>query len=540
MVTTGAVDPGEAGPPPVGSPVANTRLYVLDQHLRLVPAGVAGELWVGGAQVARGYAGRPALTAERFVADPAGADGDRLYRTGDRARWRADGRLEFVGRADEQVKVRGFRVEPGEVEAVLAAHPGVAAAAVAAFGSGADRRLAAYLVPADPRAGLPPAGEVQDFARERLPQFMVPSVVTEVASLPLTPNGKLDRAALPEPEVTPSGEFCAPSTPTEELLAGVWARVLGVAAVGAGDSFFALGGHSLLATRVISRVREVFGAEVALAALFDHPTVAGLAAVIDGSARGAAAPPIGPAGRDRRLPLSFAQQRLWFLDQLDPGSTEYNMSISARLPGNLDAAALGASLTAITARHEVLRTRLVTGPDGVAYQAIDPPSPFWLPVADVSGEAGPLAAARALAASDADAPFDLTAGPLIRACLVRLSADDHVLALSVHHVVFDEWSAGVLRRELAALYQAFRAGEQPLPPPRVQYADFAVWPGRCWRASWRTGGSSWPGCRCWSCPPTGRDRRSGRAPARWPGSPSPRRPWTVCGSGPATAARRCS
>jgi amino acid adenylation domain-containing protein len=476
--STAPVDPGSGVAPPIGSPVANTRVFVVDRWLNVVPAGVAGELLIGGAGVARGYGGRAALTAGRFVADWFAGDGSRLYRSGDRVRWRADGVLEFLGRFDDQVKVRGFRVEPGEVEAVLAAHRGVRAAVVTVAGDAQDGRLVAYLVPADQSAGMPPAGELRSFAAARLPEFMVPSVFTELASLPLTPSGKLDRGALPAPDAARpglAGGYVAPSSPAQELLAGVWAQVLGLERVGVHDSFFELGGHSLLATQVVSRVRGVFGAEVALAALFDHPTVAGLAAVIEAGAGGLAGPPVTPVGRGGWLPLSFAQQRLWFIDQLEPGSVEYNVPMPVRL-GRVDVAALGAALSGVVARHEVLRTRLVTGPGGVAGQVIDPPGGFWLAVADVSGAGDPAGAAQRLVAADAVAGFDLAGGPLLRAVLVRVGAGEHVLVLAAHHVVTDEWSMGILRRELVALYQAFGRGEaDPLPPLGVQYADYAVW-----------------------------------------------------------------
>ncbi len=286
------VGPDRGAAPPIGRPLANTRAYVLDAHLNPVPAGVAGELFIGGIQVARGYGGRAALTAQRFVADPFAADGGRLYRSGDRVRWVAGkdtGRgaeLEFLGRADDQVKVRGFRVEPGEVELALEAHPGVAAAAVAGDGPAGQTRLAAYLVPADPARGVPSVDELRAYLKQRLPEFMVPAVFTEMASLPLTVSGKLDRAALPPPDAVPRGPavgFVPPSTPTEELLAGILAQVLGVERVGVRDGFSDLGGHSLLATRVISRVRSVFGIDIPVAALFDQPTVAGMAAVIEGA-----------------------------------------------------------------------------------------------------------------------------------------------------------------------------------------------------------------------------------------------------------------
>jgi amino acid adenylation domain-containing protein len=471
-----ALDPNSEGVPPIGEPIANTRVYVLDRYLNPVPVGVAGELFIAGTGVARGYGGRPALTAERFIADPFAADGSRMYRSGDRVRWRADGQLEFVGRADEQVKVRGFRIEPGEIEAVLAGHPGIQAAVVTAFGEDGDRRLAAYLVPADTATGIPALAELREHVLRRLPEYMVPAVFTELAGLPLTPNGKVDRAALPAPDGVRPGEYVSPTTPAEELLAGIWAQVLDVDRVGAEDNFFELGGHSLLATQVISRIREVFEVEVPLSALFDRRTVRGLATVLEESVTGVVVPPVTPVGRDQLPPLSFAQQRLWFLDQFQPGSIEYIVPMRLRWSGVLDVAALGAALSGVVARHEVLRTRLVTGTDGVAHQVIDPPSPVPLPVADVSGELDPLRVVERLIAADAMVPFDLAGEPLIRALLIRVAADEHVLALSVHHVVSDEWSGRILRRELSVLYEAFLDGRpDPLPPLAVQYADFAVW-----------------------------------------------------------------
>ena len=271
MSVTVAVDPGGAGAPPIGSPVANTRVYVLDRCLEPVPAGVGGELFLGGAQLARGYHARPALTAERFVADRFGGGGGRLYRTGDLVRWRPGGVLEYLGRADEQVKVRGFRVEPGEVEAALAGHPAVAAAVVAAFGRDTGARLAAWLVPASPAAGIPAAGELRAFLSERLPEFMIPAAFTELAVLPLTPNGKLDRAALPAPDAGHpelAGGYVAPRTETERVLAGIWAQVLGLDRVGVEDNFFDLGGDSIISIQVVVRARE-FGIHLTAAQMFE-------------------------------------------------------------------------------------------------------------------------------------------------------------------------------------------------------------------------------------------------------------------------------
>ncbi|MEU9191384.1 amino acid adenylation domain-containing protein [Streptomyces sp. NPDC048484] len=477
----GVVEDGvvEDGVPSIGTPIANTRVYVLDKRLHPVPAGVAGELFISGRPVARGYGGRPALTAERFLPDPFRADGSRMYRTGDRVRWLPEGRLEFLGRADDQVKVRGFRIEPGEVEAVLTAHPRVGSAAVTAFGEGTARHLVAHLVPADPSEGIPDVAELRAFTQESLPAHMVPSAVIELAALPLTGNGKTDRAALPPPDgVRPTrAGYAEPATPAEELLAGIWAQVLGLDRVGAEDDFFELGGHSLLATQVLSRVRDVFGAEVPLAALFDQRTVRGLAGVVEGRAtQGEAPPPILAVDRDEPLPLSFAQQRLWFLNQMEPGSAEYNAPSSMKWSGALDVRALTAALTAVVTRHEILRTRLVAGPDGVPHQVIDPPAPAPLPVIDVSAATDPLSAARRLTTADATTPFDLATGPLLRSALIRIRPDEHLLVLTLHHVVVDDWSVRILRREVSALYEAFAAGEpDPLAPLAVQYADFTVW-----------------------------------------------------------------
>ncbi|MEU7876520.1 amino acid adenylation domain-containing protein, partial [Dactylosporangium sp. NPDC049140] len=457
-----AVDEVTAGAPvTLGSPIAGTRWLVLDASLREVPAGVVGELYIGGAGVARGYLGRPELTAERFVAD---RDGARLYRTGDLVRWRSDGRPEFLGRADFQVKVRGFRIELGEVEAAIRDQAGVSAAVVVADGS----RLVAYVVGQCSVDGL----------RERLPDYMVPAVFVEMTSLPLNANGKVDRKALPAPEApAATRDYVAPRTPAEEVLAGVWGELLDAPRVGLFDDFFALGGHSLLATRVVSRIRSLFSVEVPVAALFDAPTVAGLAAAIEAAAPGSSAPAIVPVARDRALPLSFAQQRLWFLAQFDPDSVEYNTPARIRLAGDVSVAAVAEALTALVARHEVLRTRLVADADGVPYQVIDPPVPFDVRVVDLSDADHPHSAARTWIDAQAAVPFDLATGPLLRAALLRLAADEHVLALTMHHVVGDEWSEGVLRRELEALY----AGDELAPLP-VQYADFAVW-----QRAWLTG-----------------------------------------------------
>jgi amino acid adenylation domain-containing protein len=466
---------GGDGVVPIGRPVWNTALYVLDAGLQPVPVGVPGELYIGGVQVARGYLGRAAMTAERFVPDPFSvAGGARLYRTGDRARWRAAGAIEYLGRLDFQVKVRGFRIELGEIEAALRRHESVADCVVMARAEADEQRLVAYVV------GEVDADEVRAHLRGSLPEYMVPSAFVFLQALPLTPNGKLDRKALPAPDLAPAEErYVAPRTPAEEVLAGIWAEVLRLERVGVEESFFDLGGHSLLVTRVVSRVRELLGVELPLRALFEGPTVAELAGRVEELRRAGlpVLPPVVPAGRTGALPLSFAQERLWFIDRLDPGSAVYNVPVARRLGGALDEAALERALGEIVRRHEALRTTF-TEVDGSPVQVIAPFVGFALPVEDLSGlsEADREAAVRRRAGEEARRPFDLSAGPLFRAALLRLGADDHVLLISMHHVVSDGWSMGVLFRELAVLYEAYRdGGESPLAELAVQYADYAVW-----------------------------------------------------------------
>jgi amino acid adenylation domain-containing protein len=476
---------------PIGRPLPGVRAMLLDRRLRPVPVGVPGELAIGGAGLARGYLDRPDLTAERFVPDPLAEEpGARIYRTGDRARWRADGSLEFLGRADDQVKIRGFRVELGEVEAALARHPAVRGAAVTVWGE-TDRRLAAYGVLSE--SGAATGSELRSWLRERLPEALVPSAVVLLDAFPTTPGGKVDRRALPRPEAMGEEDEAggAPRHPLEETLAVVWARLLGVERVGIHRSFFDLGGHSLLATQLVSRVREVLGVEVPLRDLFEAPTVAGFTRRVEAALReraGAGVPPLVPVPRDGELPLSFAQERLWFIDQLQPGNAVYNMPSAVRLSGPLAPAALAGALTALVARHEVLRTSFpVTA--GRPRQEIAPPSPFPLPVVDLSALPDPRQAAVRLAAAEARRPFDLARGPLLRAGLARLGADDHLLLATMHHSVSDGWSMGIFVRELSALYGsalhqglADEGAPPELPPLPVQYADFAAW-----QRSWLTG-----------------------------------------------------
>ena len=466
--------PAEPGVPPIGPPVANTRLFVLDGWLGPVPAGVTGELYIAGVQLARGYARRPGLTAERFVACPFGVAGERMYRTGDLARWTPGGELIFAGRADEQVKVRGFRIEPGEVEAVLAACPGVARAAVTVREDRpGDRRLAGYVVSATAGDDTA-AGQLAEAAREhaaaRLPEYMVPSAIVVLPELPLTPNGKVNRKALPAPDYVAAGSGRGPATMEEEILCGIFADVLGLELVGPEDDFFALGGHSLLAVRVASRVRAVLGAELAVRTVFEAPTAAGLAVRL--AAAGPARAPLTARTRPEPVPLSFAQQRLWFIGQLEGPSALYNNPVALRLTGELDTGALGAAIADVAGRHEVLRTVFPADGGQPCQQVLDPAGLDWqLPVTPVAGPdlAGVVAGICA-------EPFDLAVQVPLRARLLRLGADQHVLVAVIHHIATDGWSAGILARDLGTAYAARRAGQAPgWAPLPVQYADYAIW-----------------------------------------------------------------
>ncbi|HEY0169967.1 MAG TPA: amino acid adenylation domain-containing protein [Pyrinomonadaceae bacterium] len=469
--------------PPLGDAVAGAQLFVLDSRLRPVPAGVVGELYVGGAGVARGHLNRAVETALGFIPHPfSQSPGARLYRTGDLARQAGDGRLEYVGRVDTRVTVRGYRVELEEVEAVLGLHPAVRRAAVRLWEDEAGRRhLVAYVL-GEPGAS-PNAAELRGHLREKLPAYMVPSTFLLLEDLPLTRGGEVDRRRLPAPDEA-GGEVkeghVAPRTLTEEVLAGVWAGLLKAERVGVNDNFFDLGGHSLLATQLVSEVREAFGVELPLRRLFERPTVAGLAESIEESlrdGRGAQTPPITRRPRDGRLPLSFAQQRLWFIHQLEPENATYHIAAAVQISGALDAGALGLSLAEIVRRHEVLRTSFAVA-DGQPAQVISPDTGFDLPVIDLSGgtEAEREEERRRLAREEASRPFDLTRGPLLRATLLRLSGEEHVLLFAMHHIVSDGWSVGVMVRELAALYESYAAGgESPLEELAVQYADYAAW-----------------------------------------------------------------
>ena len=478
---------GPAPPPAIGRPIANTRVYLLDRNLRPVPGGVPGELAIGGAGLARGYLGRSDATAERFLPDPfAGEPGERLYRTGDLARLRPDSNLEFLGRADFQVKVRGFRIELGEVEAALAVQPGVRAVAVLARSVlEGEPRLVAYV------AGSAAPAELRRAARERLPEAMVPSGWVLLDALPLTPNGKVDRRALArlgEPEWG-VGEAAAraqqaprmPPTPIGELLAGLWRDLLGVERVDLADDFFALGGHSLLAARLAARVREALGVELPLARLFETPTLAGLAATVEALlGSGLEAPPLAPRTAPATdFPLSYAQERLWFLEQLAPGLPTYDIAGALHLRGPLAPAALGRALGEVIRRHETLRTRFAADPDGPR-QHVDLAGDgvAALPAIDLAALPAAARAAEAarLVRAAARRPFDLASGPLLRAALLRLADREHLLLAALHHIVADGWSLEILLRELAMLYEAFAVRRpSPLPGLPLQLGDFALW-----------------------------------------------------------------
>ncbi|MGZ0237890.1 amino acid adenylation domain-containing protein, partial [Streptomyces sp. CPS1] len=480
-VTATTHDAGEpaADSVPIGRPLGDRRVYVVDTDDEQVPVGVLGELLIGGAEVARGYLNRPALTAERFVPDPYGPPGHRLYRTGDLVRWTPGGELEFAGRRDDQVKIRGFRVELGEVEAALRACPLVAAAA-ARPDRATGRALIGYVVPAPDAPTPPDRAELRAWCARRLPHYAVPSDIVVLDALPVGVSGKLDRGALPDPERSrtagdPAGT--APRDETERLVAEVWADVLGVDEIGIDDSFFDLGGHSLLATMAVSRIAGRLGRDVELRTLFEHPTVRGFAPRVAG-AHVSGTTEVVPVDRTRPLPLSFAQERLWFLDRTSARGDSYLLWYCRRVRGGLDRAAWQQALDDLVARHEVLRTALIESDGRPVQQVCDP---MAVPLHWEAAPAGPdetarLDAVRRRAADLATRRFDLARPPLLRAGVWELAEDDHVVLLALHHAVTDGWSKGVLLDELARHYAARRAGRAAaLPPLPVQYGDFAVW-----------------------------------------------------------------
>jgi amino acid adenylation domain-containing protein/non-ribosomal peptide synthase protein (TIGR01720 family) len=509
---------------PIGRPLDGVRGYVLDRALRPVGTGVAGELYLGGAGLARGYSGQPGRTAERFLPDPFAAPGTRMYRTGDVVRRRPDGHLDFVGRVDRQVKIRGFRVEPGEVSHVLCQHPDVGQATVVSQDTGGlgRRRLVAYAVPAGP--AKPSPDQLRRFLAERLPDYLVPAVIIALERLPLTPNGKIDYPALPAPpgpdEREPAGP--APRGPVERALARIWAEVLGVDRIGVHDNFFALGGDSILVFQAAVRVREALGFVLPARALFDRPTIAALAELVPAPAGGRSDQDdehLGPVPRDGPLPQSAAQRRLWFRHQLAPDSSEYHSSVALRLVGELELDVLRATVDSLVARHEPLRT--VFGSPASPYepvQQVQPPRPVPIRRADLSAldpaERASELRSRLLAATAT--PFDLHRGPVLRVVLIRLAEREHVLLLVIHHIVTDGWSMNLLVNELASAYAAGGTAAH-LPPLPVQYGDFADWQRRQ-----HTGAVLAPGLAYWhrqlagSQPlrlPTDRPRPAGRTAA---------------------------
>ncbi len=472
---------------PIGRPIANVQVYLLDRHLKPVPIGVPGELHIGGVGLARGYLNHPEMTAEKFIPNPfSTTPGARLYRTGDLARYLPDGNIEFLGRIDQQVKIRGFRIELGEIESVMRTHPAVSEAIVLAREDDNEakaKRLVAYLLLKSEIDQAPTIGEWHDFLQQKLPDYMVPSAFMVLDSFPLAATGKIDRKALPAPDQSRNmleKAYVAPRTQVEELLADLCAQVLGVEKVGIYDNFFELGGHSLLATQLLSRIRETFKVELPLRSVFESPTVVELVRKIETAKmaeKGIEAPPIEVVPRDGELQLSFAQQRLWFLDQLAPSSSFYNIPMALRLKGRLNVPVLEKSINELLRRHESLRTRFITV-DGKPLQVIEPDLRLAIDPIDLSGfnEEERETMIRQQAKEEAQRPFDLSQSPLLRIILLQLREDDHVILLTMHHIISDGWSVAVLIKEMTALYEAFsRDKPSPLPDLKIQYADFAQW-----------------------------------------------------------------
>jgi amino acid adenylation domain-containing protein len=481
VTTATVVEPQEEScePPPIGRPIANTRLYVLDERMQPVPVGVPGELYIAGAGLARGYLNRPKLTAEKFVTNPfCSGPFSRLYRTGDLVRYREDGNVEFLGRIDQQVKIRGYRIELGEIETVLSGHADVHEAVIMAREDG-ETYLAAYVT--GEKGNTPTTEQLRDYLKQKLPEHMVPVAFVFLDTLPLTPNGKVDRKALPPPDFKPSEKnFVAPRNETEEVLAGIWCELLHLKRVGVHDNFFQLGGHSLLATQLISRVRNAFGVELPLQALFDAPTVGQFRERLEkvsqdqSWSRPVARTWEGDAGGTT---LSFAQERLWFLEQLEPGLAVYNVPIGIVLEGELDIAALEQSLNALASRHGSLRTSFGNAqglPTAHRAKAIH----MALPVVrfDNLSNEGQQTAMQRVMESEAAQPFNLDQAPLLRTKLLRLSNHKHVLLLMTHHIVSDGWSMAILYQELRQLYEACARGTNlSLPALPIQFSDYAEW-----------------------------------------------------------------
>jgi amino acid adenylation domain-containing protein len=464
----------------IGRAIANTQVYILDKNLQPVPVGIPGELHIGGAGLARGYLNRLELTQEKFISHPFSNEAhSRLYKTGDLARYLPDGNIEYLGRIDNQVKIRGFRIELGEIEAALSQHPSVhSAIATARVDTPGEQRLVAYIVPEEDC--VPTISELRQFLKAKLPPYMLPNEIAILESLPLTPNGKVDRHALPAPELDPDllDQFVAPRTPIEKTLALIWVQVLKVEQVGIHNNFFELGGHSLLATQIISRLPSAFGISLPLRSLFESPTVAQLSEVISSqleNGTGLIVPEIVPVSRDTNIPLSWAQERLWFMHQLEGESGAYTMPFAMRLVGNLNVQALSEALRELVQRHEVLRTRFEIK-DNLPVQAIAPQIPITLPVMDLQNQPDPEKLVEQLVLKESKKPFDLANGPVLRVNLWQVAQKEYVLLLAIHHIAADGWSMGVLIRELSAYYRGISTGSSVvLAKLPVQYADFSVW-----------------------------------------------------------------
>src|SRR5437868_200925 len=475
---TGAIAHGERVT--IGQANENTHIYILGRNQEPVPVEVTGEIYIAGLGLARGYLSRADETADKFLADPFGDDGLRMYRTGDLGRYNDDGSIEYVGRVDDQVKVRGYRIELGEIEAALNEHPFVTQGVVIVReDESGEKRLVGYVATRRQVSGK----ELKEYLQKRLPEYMVPGAIVHLAEIPLTANGKVDKNALPRPErATREADERHKGEPNEieTVMAGIWTQVLRVAEVGAQDNFFDLGGHSLLAAQLISRVREVFGIELPLKAIFEATSLADLSRRLEAELRaevGLRIPPIEKVSREGTLPLSFAQQRMWFINQLQPGGSMYNIPSALRVTGELKRELLERVLSEVVRRHEVLRTRFEVREDQPA-QVIDEASPIKVPVIDVSrlDEAQRESDAAKIIKEEAGRGFDLSNGPLFRVVLVRLAEQDHMLLFTMHHIVSDAWSGEVLIREVSALYNAYNRGEvSPLSDLPIQYADYAAW-----------------------------------------------------------------
>ncbi|MBD2360531.1 amino acid adenylation domain-containing protein [Anabaena minutissima FACHB-250] len=467
----------------IGRPLANTQIYILDKYLQPVPVGVAGEIYIGGAGVARGYFNQPELTKEKFIPNPfTHQPGEKLYKTGDLARYLPNGDIEYIGRIDYQVKLRGFRIELAEIEAAISQYPSVHTTVVVLRENvPGNKNLVAYIT-LQPENSLTIA-ELRRFLESKLPGYMIPSALVILETLPLTPNGKIDRRSLPEPDHTQliqSANFVAASTPVEHQLAEIWMEVLSINKVGIHDNFFELGGHSLLATRIISRIQQVFKVELPLRCLFAQPTIAGLAQAIETATQAGLLleiPPINPICRSENLPLSFSQQRLWFLTQLQPDSPFYNIFAAIRLQGQLNLAALEQSFNEILRRHEALRTNFQSL-EGQPLVVISPEKTLQLPVIDLSelSTTQRETNVRDIIQIEAQNSFDLEKDTLLRVKLLYLGKQEYVVLFTMHHIVSDGWSIEILIRELGELYQAFSKGQiSPLTDLPIQYTDFAAW-----------------------------------------------------------------